>query len=233
VPACRKIVPDLSASRTTVLGVSDTAQFLRTTRAGYDAIAEGYAERYGDELAAKPADRAILGLFAELVTGPVADIGCGPGRVTAHLAMLGVAAFGIDLSPGMVAVARKKHPHLRFDVGDMTELALPDAAVAGVLAWYSVIHVPDELLGRAFAEFHRVLVPGGYALLAFQVGDEPRVLTEAFGHTVALKFLRRHPERVAARLDAAGLPVWSTTLRQADEVESTPQAYLLARKPLS
>ena len=92
--------------------------FLRATRASYDAVAADYAERFGNELAAKPLDRAMLAGFAELVqaaaAGPVADVGCGTGRVTAHLNVLGLAASGIDLSPGMIAVARQSYPGLRF-----------------------------------------------------------------------------------------------------------------------
>ncbi|MFE9404030.1 class I SAM-dependent methyltransferase [Streptomyces sp. NPDC006530] len=49
-------------------------------------------------------------------------MGCGTGRITAHLRELGLDVFGIDLSPGMVEVARRDHPGLRFDVGSMTDL---------------------------------------------------------------------------------------------------------------
>jgi 2-polyprenyl-3-methyl-5-hydroxy-6-metoxy-1,4-benzoquinol methylase len=49
------------------------------------------------------------------------DVGCGTGRITAHLRQLGVDVFGIDLSPGMIEVARRDHPGLRFDLGSMTE----------------------------------------------------------------------------------------------------------------
>jgi trans-aconitate methyltransferase len=76
--------------------------------------------------------------FAELVracgAGPVADLGCGPGRVTAHLGDLGVDALGTDLSPAMVAEARSRHPELRFDEGDLTALDLPDGALGGLVA---------------------------------------------------------------------------------------------------
>ena len=95
--------------------------FLRDTRASYDTVATGYAERFGDELDAKPLDRAMLAGFAELVraagAGLVADVGCGTGRVTAHLDRLGLPVFGIDLSPGMIEVARRTYPGLRFEVG--------------------------------------------------------------------------------------------------------------------
>ena len=58
------------------------------TQAGYDAVAEEYAERFFDELAAKPLDRALLDCLAELTRGlgVVADIGCGPGQIARYLA---------------------------------------------------------------------------------------------------------------------------------------------------
>ena len=214
-------------------------EFLRSTRASYDAVAADYAERFRDELTAKPLDRGMLAAFAEFVqaagAGPVADVGCGTGRVTAHLHALGLPVFGIDLSPQMVAVARQNHPALRFEVGSMLALDLPDGALGGILAWYSTIHVPLELLPQAFAEFHRVLAPDGHVQLAFQVGDEPLHLTEAFGHTISLDFHRRPPERVAELLEQAGLVVRARLLRERDDdgafPERTAQAFLLARKP--
>ncbi|MDU0289291.1 class I SAM-dependent methyltransferase [Saccharothrix longispora] len=57
----------------------------------------------------------------------------------------------------MVAVARRDHPHLRFDVGSMTDLDLPDGSVAGLLAWFSLIHVPDDEVPGVPAHFRRVL----------------------------------------------------------------------------
>jgi SAM-dependent methyltransferase len=209
--------------------------FLTSTRASYDAVATDAAERWKDELAGQPLDRAVLATFAELVLtaggGPVADIGCGTGRVTGHLHGLGVDVFGIDLSPGMLEIARRDHPGLRFDVGSMTTLDVPDAALAGLMAYYSTIHIPDDLLPQVFAEFHRVLAPGGHALLAFQVGDEPLRMSEAWGHEISLVFHRRRPEQMSALLAAAGLPVHARAVREANADERTPHAYLLARKP--
>ena len=213
--------------------------FLRRTRASYDAVAADYAERFRGELAARPLDRAMLAAFAELVrggdAGPVADIGCGTGRVTAELSRLGLPVSGIDLSPQMVAVARQAHPDLRFDVGSMLSLDRPDGSLGGILAWYSTIHIPYERLPDVFAEFHRVLAPGGHVLLAFQIGDEPLHLTEALGHPISLDFHRRPPDRVAGLLSRAGLDVRARLVREPDDAgdlaERTPQAFLLARKP--
>jgi SAM-dependent methyltransferase len=209
--------------------------YLSTTQAFYDAVAVDYAERFSNSLEAKPLDRAVLAAFAELVraagAGPVADLGCGPGCVTAHLHSLGLSIFGVDLSSAMVAQARQEHPGLRFDEGSMTALDLTDGALGGIVAWYSIIHTPQERLPEVFAEFHRVLAPGGHLLLAFQVGDEPLYLAQPFGHAVSLDFNRLSPDRVADLLRQAGLVVDARLLREPDQTEKVQQAHLLARKP--
>lgn len=187
-------------------------------------------------LAEQPYDRAVLGLFAELVRDGggclVADVGCGPGRITGHLAGLGLDAFGIDLSPAMVEVARRDHPELRFEVGSMTNLDLPDASLAGLLGWYSLIHLPDEAIPAVLAHFYRVLRPGGLVLLAFHVGDDSRLKTSGYGgHPMRLFVHRRPPERVARWLSDAGFVVDTRVVREPEGFETVPQAYLLARKP--
>ena len=105
------------------------ADFLRDTRRSYDAAADDYADWIQGELATKPLDRAMLTAFADVVDGPVADIGCGTGRITAFLRDLGVPVFGVDLSPRMVAVARRAHPDLRFTEGSMTALDIEDGTL--------------------------------------------------------------------------------------------------------
>jgi len=161
----------------------------------------------------------------------IADIGCGPGRITAHLRSLGSTVFGVDLSPEMVGLARRLYPDLRFEVGSMTGLDLADGAAGGVVAWYSIIHIPPDLLPMVFAEFHRVLAPGGHLLLAFQVGDERRHITQGYGHEVSLYAYLSPPDRVADLLAQAGFAVQARLVREPDGREKHPQAVLLARKP--
>ncbi len=208
--------------------------FLDTTRTFYDAIAEDYADHHRDTGAGTAIDRALMAAFAELVgpDGQVADLGCGPGRVTAHLASLGLRVFGLDLSASMLAVARREHADLRFEQGSMLDLDLPDGALAGAVSWYSSIHTPTERLPDLFAEFHRVLAPGGHLLLAFQVGDAPSRLDRPFGHPVVLDFERRRPEPMAELLEGAGFTVLSRTVRvqEADTSAKIPQACLIARR---
>ncbi len=203
------------------------------TRVSYDTVAESYADLLRDALAAAPYERGVLALFAELVRaggdGPVADVGCGPGRITAHLRSLGVDAFGIDLSPAMIDRARRDHPGLRFAVGSMTDLSLADSSAAGLLAWFSLIHVPDDEVPAVLGQFHRVLRPGGVLLLGFHVGDGRRLKTEGYGgHPMKVYVHRRPTERVSGWLRDAGFAVEAEVLHQRDE--STQGAFLFARR---
>jgi ubiquinone/menaquinone biosynthesis C-methylase UbiE len=195
-----------------------------------------YAERFHRHLDDKPVDLAVVTAFAGLIlkgeNRHVLDVGCGTGVTTALLDGCGVKPSGVDLSSSMISQARRLNPGLPFGVGSMTDLDVADESVGGICAWYSIIHVPDEHLADVFGEFHRVLVPGGVVLLAFQVGDRPLVLTSAFGQPVHLTFIRRRPEQVEDQLAGAGFGVYAQLVRQPDDdgFESTAHAYLIARK---
>ncbi|MBE1874876.1 class I SAM-dependent methyltransferase [Myceligenerans pegani] len=206
--------------------------WLSRTRASYDTDASGYAEKVDGLLEGNPYLRASLALFAELVAeaggGPVADVGCGPGYVTRRLNDLGVDAFGIDLSPEMIAIARRDHPDLRFEVGTMTDLDLPDHSVAGLLAFWSVIHIPDHAVPGVFAQFRRVLRPGGPLLVGFHVGDRTRHRTEGYtGRPISVDSHHRRPAQVARWLREAGFAIEAELLLRPDD--DVPGAILLAR----
>ena len=157
----------------------------------------------------------MLGTFAESVPaagiGHVADLGCGPGRITAYLQSLGLDTFGIDLSPEMIRVARATYPDLRFDVGSIDALDVADNTLAGIVAWYSIIHTPPERLPHLFAEFSRVCVPGTSLLLAFQVGGACVHLEHAYGHPISLDAYRMRPDTIVALLEQAGFVVHINT----------------------
>ncbi|MFG3253399.1 class I SAM-dependent DNA methyltransferase [Streptomyces sp. NPDC048172] len=215
----------------------DTGRWLADTRTSYDTVAASYAERVPGALDDDPYLRAALSLFAELVRagggGPVADVGCGPGHVTARLRESGVDAFGVDLSPAMIDVARRDHPGVRFEAGSMTDpglgLDLADASAAGLLAFWSLIHVPDDALPAVLGRFHRVLRPGAPLAAGFHTGDGSTLKTEGYGGLpMRVHVHRRTPARMAELLREAGFTVEAELLL--DPGGRLPGAVLFARR---
>lgn len=211
--------------------VSEPSSTSGATADAYDAVAVRYAEYVRDELDTLPLDRAVLAAFAELARttdpGPVVELGCGPGRVTAHLRNLGLDVFGVDLSPVMIELARKAYPALRFEVGAMDALDLPDGKVQGIVSWYSVIHTPPQDIPSYFAEFRRVLAPDGHLLLAFfESEDEP---ITAFDHKVATAY--RWPiDDLAGLAGEAGFVEVGRMLREPRAEERYRRGHLLMRR---
>ncbi|MEV5508886.1 class I SAM-dependent methyltransferase [Streptomyces orinoci] len=204
---------------------------LRTTADAYDAMAVRYADFVRNGLDPLPLDRAFLAAFAECVRaaggGPVAELGCGPGQMTALLRDLGLDAFGIDISPAMIGIARDAYPDLRFEVGSMDALDLPDGALGGILSWYSVIHTPPGEIPAYLAEFGRVLAPGGHLLLGFFESEGAPVT--AFDHKVTTAY--RWPiDELAALAGAAGFAEVGRMLREPLEGERFRRGHLLMRR---
>ncbi|MGW0844522.1 class I SAM-dependent methyltransferase [Streptomyces sp. NPDC002787] len=212
--------------------MTEAASHLTVTSDAYDSVAVLYAELARDALDGQPLDRAVLAAFAELAgttpgAGPVAELGCGPGQTTAHLRDLGLDVYGVDLSPVMIGLARETYPDLRFEVGSMDALDLPDGELGGIVSWYSLIHTPPREVPAYFAEFQRVLAPGGHLLLGF-FESEGEPVTE-FDHKVTPAF--RWPVDELARVAGeAGFVEVGRMLREPGEGERFRQGRLLMRK---
>ncbi|MEV4973852.1 class I SAM-dependent methyltransferase [Streptomyces scopuliridis] len=211
--------------------------YLAAVRESYDTVAADYLKRVKSPAELDPLSRAMLAVFADVARaadrGPVADLGCGPGLVTAHLADLGVSAFGIDLSPKMIELARQAHPSLDFTVGSMTALPIRDEELGGILAYYSTHHTPPELLPVVFAEFHRTLAPGGRLMLAGYVGDDEHLRpTQAYGgNPVSYESHLLPADRIVGLLQRAGLVITSRLVQEPDNGARRTIATFLARKP--
>ena len=177
--------------------------------ASYDAIAAPYAEHFFDELDGKPWDRAWLDRFALTVAGRgrVCDLGCGPGQIARYLATRGVDVFGVDASAAMVTTARSLNASLTFQQGDFFALDLPDGGLAGIAAFYSLIHCARGELGRALGEIVRVLMPNGRLLLAVHDGVGEVTREELFDTPVAFFATLFSEAEIRAALTAAGLVV--------------------------
>ncbi|WP_369054328.1 class I SAM-dependent DNA methyltransferase [Kineococcus terrestris] len=212
---------------------------LAAVRHAYDTVASDYATHLPDVRAESSLELAVLDAFAEAVTagvaagaGPVLDAGCGTGRITRYLAERGCAVEGVDLSPGMVAEARRHHPGHRFTVGTLTDLPHPPGGFAGVVLWYSVIHTRPEDHPRVFAEVARVLRPGGHVVVAFQSGEGVRDVSAAYrrlGHDVRLERYLVTADEVAAGLRDVGLREECRLVRRPRGAEQDDQAVVLAQ----
>lgn len=208
-------------------------------RAAYDAVARAYQAELGNELESKPLDRALLEAFTELAgPGVIADVGCGPGHVTEFLAARHSDVLGIDLSPGMIAVARERAPGLAFAVGSMLRLPAADASWAGAVALYSIIHLNAHDREAACWELARVIRPDGWLLVSFHI-DSPEFdagqvnhLTSWFGETVDLDGFFLDRANVAGDLQSAGFVISAHLERQpSPEIEyPSRRCYLFARR---
>ncbi|MEZ4452628.1 MAG: class I SAM-dependent methyltransferase [Nannocystaceae bacterium] len=220
-----------------------TTDDLHRVRSSYDAVADRYAEVYADELDRNPMHRGLVAWFLEMVAdarggdAPVADLGCGPGHIAGALAAAGLPTIGVDLSPAMIAVARRRHPAIDFTVGDLTDLGV-EAAWAGAAAMYSIIHLSPAQRARAYASIARALRPGAWLLLTFHVemGEHRPGATLTMDtwweRPVDLDAHFLDPEEVIAGLAAVGLETQARVEREhwpGAEVASR-RAALLARR---
>jgi len=201
----------------------------------YDRIAEEYCKRIFDELAHKPLDRQLLQRLANTVkSGPICDLGCGPGHVARFLKSCGADVFGIDLSPRMIELARRLTPEIQFFEGNMLSLEVADDSCGAIAAFYSIIHLTPEELPKVFLEFKRVLRPRGTLLLAFHVGKENVHEDELWGYKVSLDLRFLESREIEQQLHATGFRVQETIERETygEDVEyPSRRVYIFAEKP--
>ncbi|MFW0785705.1 class I SAM-dependent methyltransferase [Gordonia sp. CPCC 206044] len=178
-------------------------------RDAYARRADDYIELFGTIDSTSPIDRELVGRWAAGLDGPVLDVGCGPGQWTAWLHERGVDIAGADPVMRFVDHARASHPGCRFTVGRAENLAVADSQLAGVLAWYSLIHTEPRHLAGVLVEFSRALRPDGSLLLGFFTGDE----MAPFGHAVTTAHFWPVSE-MSRTLDEAGFTIRETHSRQ-------------------
>jgi ubiquinone/menaquinone biosynthesis C-methylase UbiE len=133
-----------------------------TTEEGYRRWAEDYDAEENQLIELE--QPIVWEIFDSLPVGVAVDVACGTGRHTAHLAALGHKVVGVDASPEMLAVARRKLPELTFVHAELHELPVADASVDALVCALALTHLPD--LRPALAEFTRVLKPGGHLVIS-------------------------------------------------------------------
>lgn len=207
-------------------------EYVDQVRDVYDEVASEYAARISDELAGKPLDCALLDLVAKRVGAGrcVCDAGCGPGHVARYLRDRGLNVYGLDLSPAMIAEATRRHPDISFRVGDLSKLPEPPSSLAGVVVFYSLIHLPRERVTETLIAIRDRLLPGGFVFVAFHIGSEVLHLDEWWGRPVSLDFTFFEVGEMRSYLSRAGFALeWVVERTPYPDVEHpSRRAYILA-----
>lgn len=178
-------------------------------RDAYTARAAEYTQALGALEDMHDLDRRRIRHWAEGIAGRVLDGGCGPGHWTAFLREQGVDAEGVDLVHAFIESARTRFPDVPFRVGSLGRLEVPNSSLHGVLAWYSLIHVPPEELLATLSAIARALVPRGRVLIGFFEGAAadpfPHAITPAYYWPI---------EQMRHLLDQAGFTVLDVESRR-------------------
>lgn len=179
----------------------DAGKMFAGIESSYDRVAAEYAAEFADELDRKPFDREVLDRFAAEMRGKgtVCDLGCGPGHVARCLKDRGLDVRGVDLSAEMVRQAQTLHPDIPFERGDMLDLKLRD--LAGIVCFYTIIHLDRADVPRALGQMRGALQPGGRVLLSFHGGEGTLHREQWYGKEVSVDvslFSKEEMERYLA-----------------------------------
>ena len=203
----------------------------------YDTVAREYAEAFCGEHEKKPKDQEMLYRFLQEIGSnePVWDFGCGPGQTTAYLKNLGVEISGLDLSEEILKQAKTIHPKIHFRKGNILELEFESDSIAGIVAFYAIVHFTEKQVGVAFREVFRVLRPGGTFLLTYHIGDETIHLDEFLCKKVDGEFMFFTTDFIFGCLKDRGFEEIEIIEREpypGVEYESR-RAYVFAKKPMA
>ena len=201
----------------------------------YNLIADEYTEHFKNELKNKPLDRDILLRFSKEMSGrsPVWDFGCGPGQTTQFLYNLGVEVSGLDLSEKLIEQANFIHPGIFFNKGNMLALDFSDNSIAGIVAFYAIVHFSKTQVIKAFHEVFRVLQPGGIFLFSYHIGEELIHVDEFLGKEVSLDFMFFSTDFITDCVKQSGFDNIDIIEREPypDVEYQSRRAYIFAEKP--
>ncbi len=207
------------------IGTYPAAVDLQSVRDAYSSMSEQYIDLFDGGWQDHEDDTALVRRHLTGLAGPVLDLGCGPGHWTAYLHSFGAHVMGVDIVPEFIAHAQSTHPGPEFRLGSMTEVDVPEHSVAGILAWYSTIHLPPPELDRVLAEFRRLLAPAGVLVAGFFDSEDD---VAGFDHKVTTAY--RWPADVfAEHLVKAGFSEVQRLRQQFPERPDRQYAAIAAR----
>lgn len=152
---------------------------ISTTARTYSLIAQQYSDKYYDYFK-KNLEHLTVFMHALPKAAKVLDVGSGPGGVSEYLLQQGYKVIGIDNAHGMIEIARKRVQAVDFRDMDMRYLDFPDNTFEGIIADYSLIHIPKADLILTLAGFYRVLKSEGVFYVSLFEGNDERFIDEPF-----------------------------------------------------
>jgi len=177
------------------------------TRRAYNLAAQTYHDLFHNEMNEKEYDRRLIDSFISRFNEDslICDAGCGP---SAHIARYvfdkGIQVIGVDISDKCVELARLHNPEMRFECGDISNLAFDQGSFDGFISYYSIIDTPKRYVSRIFSEFHRVLKPNGYLLVAVKAGITEGYIYDLLGIKTEIYFTLFTEEEIINYLKEAG-----------------------------
>lgn len=143
----------------------------------YDDIAREYAEEFFNDTS----DNQYIDYFLQSLEGTkILDVGCGNGKDCKYILQQGFDINGIDLSVGMLEIAKERVPEGKFEVMDIANITYPDNSYEGIISNCSLFHVPSEELPKTLESFARILKPNGKLLLILQEGLGETMVEEPY-----------------------------------------------------
>jgi ubiquinone/menaquinone biosynthesis C-methylase UbiE len=209
----------------------------KSIKKAYDDAADDYAAKFWNELENKNLDRILLRWLADQVPSSekVLEIGSGPGEVSGYLSRFHDGCIGTDLSEQMIRNAKEYFPKVKFEVQDFFNLRYADDSFAAVVAFYAIVNLTKEEIGKVLVETKRVLKPNGIFLFTFHVRKTKSTLTieRFFAKDNQLSFYLYTIEEIRKLIKSVGFETIDTITRHPyKEVEyPTTRAYFVVRKP--
>jgi ubiquinone/menaquinone biosynthesis C-methylase UbiE len=202
----------------------------------YNTVTKEYAETFYGEHEKKPKDQEILHRFSLAIGGrkPVWDFGCGPGQTTEYLKNLGIEISGLDLSNKILEQARTIHPGIHFRKGNILELEFENESIAGIVAFYAIVHFTEDQVEIACREIFRVLQQGGIFLFTYHIGDETIHVEEFLGKKIDINFMFFTTDFIYSCLKKSGFENIEIIEREPypDVEYQSRRAYVFAIKPV-
>ena len=197
----------------------------RSVHDAYSSRSQQYIDLFDGDWDAHEVDAAFIRRHLHKTHGPVLDLGCGPGYWTAYLHRLGAQVTGIDVVPEFIEHAHATHPGPEFRLGSMTDVDVQKHSAAGILSWFSTIHLRPADLSAVLVGFRQPLALSGTLVLGFFDTDDE---VAAFDHAVVTAH-RWPAARLAEHVAEAGFAEVERLQRQAADRPDRRYAAIAAR----